>query len=274
VLMDWGPKMKWEELTADQFRQAVIDSQGVCLLPLGVIEKHGPHLPLGTDLLAAREISLRAAALEPAVVFPEYYLTQILEAKHQPGTIAIGARLMMELLETVCAEIARNGLRKILIYNGHGGNENLLRFFIRVQLESSRDYVIYLATPRPDPEFEQKVKAIRQTEFDHHAGEFETSWMMAIRPDLVKLKEASKESGARQGRLDQLGDAHTAMGWYSNFPNHYAGDGQPATADKGKMMIEHAVTSLVEVIREVKADQVTGELQREFFRRAQDPLAK
>ena len=266
--------MKWEELTADAFRQAVHDSQGVCLLPAGVIEKHGPHLPLGTDLFAAREISVRAAAIEPAVVFPEYYLGQIFEAKHQPGTIAIGSRLMLDLLEAVCSEIARNGLRKIVIFNGHGGNDKLLRYFIQSQLERPHDYVVYLATPRPDPEFDQRLKGIRATEFDFHAGEFETSWMMEIRPDLVKLNEAGKEPGARQGRLDSVADTYTAIGWYSNFPHHYAGDGQPASREKGKLMMEHAVAQLVQVLREVKADQTAPALQREFFIGAENPAGQ
>src|SRR5690242_20533241 len=63
----------WEELTASDFREGVTRSQGVCLLPFGIIEKHGPHLPLGTDLLDVRYAALHAAEKEYAIVFPEYY---------------------------------------------------------------------------------------------------------------------------------------------------------------------------------------------------------
>src|SRR5262244_387353 len=79
---------KWEELTAPDFVQAIHQSQGVCVLPFGIIEKHGPHLPLGTDLLDVRFAVINAVKQEYAVVFPEYYFGQIFEAQQEPGTIA------------------------------------------------------------------------------------------------------------------------------------------------------------------------------------------
>jgi creatinine amidohydrolase len=80
--------VQYEELTAPDFIQAGHQAQSTCLIPLGVLEKHGPHLPLGTDMIDVREIALRAAKKEYAIVFPEYYFGQIHEAKHQPGTLA------------------------------------------------------------------------------------------------------------------------------------------------------------------------------------------
>lgn len=73
----------WEELTAADFREGIQRSQGTCLLPFGILEKHGPHLPLGTDLLDVRYAALHAAEQEYAVVFPEYYFGQIAEARHE-----------------------------------------------------------------------------------------------------------------------------------------------------------------------------------------------
>ncbi|HEX4484831.1 MAG TPA: creatininase family protein, partial [Terriglobales bacterium] len=69
----------WEELTADDFRTGIQQSHGTCVLPIGILEKHGPHLPLGTDLLNVRYAALHAAEQEYAVVFPEYYVAQIFE---------------------------------------------------------------------------------------------------------------------------------------------------------------------------------------------------
>ena len=83
-----GLSAKWEELTGPDFVQAIHQSQGVCVLPFGILEKHGPHLPLGTDLLDVRFAVTNAVKQEYAVVFPEYYFGQIFEAKHQPGTVA------------------------------------------------------------------------------------------------------------------------------------------------------------------------------------------
>ena len=89
----------WEELTAADFRTAVQQSQGACLLPFGILEKHGPHLPLGTDLLDVRYAALHAAEQEYAVVFPEYYFGQIFEARHEPGTVAYSRELQLLLLQ-------------------------------------------------------------------------------------------------------------------------------------------------------------------------------
>ena len=72
------------------------------ILPAGIIEKHGPHLPLSTDMILAREISSRAAELEYALVFPEFYFGQIYEAKHQPGTMAYSSELVWMMLEETC----------------------------------------------------------------------------------------------------------------------------------------------------------------------------
>ena len=111
--------MRWDELTGDLFSEAVQKAEGVCLLPLSCIERHGHHLPLATDMFIGRETCNRAAELEPAIVFPDYIFTQILEARHYPGCIAIDPELTIRLLENTCREIARNGLKKIVFVNAH-----------------------------------------------------------------------------------------------------------------------------------------------------------
>src|SRR6059036_2683791 len=191
--------VKWEELTADDFRQAIQQSKGTCLLPFGILEKHGPHLPLGTDLLNVRYASLHAAAQEYAVVFPEFYFGQILEAKHEPGTVAYSLELQLKLLQETTDEMARNGCKKIIIVNGHGGNEHLLPFFAQAQLDRPHDYVVYVLDGERSRPGEPKHKSNPAT--DMHAGESETSVSMVARPDLVHLDRAPQESGADQARL-------------------------------------------------------------------------
>src|SRR6266849_8343302 len=97
--------VKWEELTAGDFRQAVQQSKATCVLPFGILEKHGPHLPLGTDLLNVRYAALHAVEQEFAVVFPEYYFGQIFEAKHEPGTVAYSMELQLKLLQETTGEM-------------------------------------------------------------------------------------------------------------------------------------------------------------------------
>jgi len=78
----------WEELTGPNFTTAIHQAQGVCLLPFGILEKHGPRLSISTDLINARYVSERAAEQEYAIVFPAYHFGQIAEARHQPGAIS------------------------------------------------------------------------------------------------------------------------------------------------------------------------------------------
>jgi creatinine amidohydrolase len=188
--------VKWEELTAGDFRQAIVEAQGTCLLPFGILEKHGPHLPLGTDLLNVRYVAEHAAEQEYAVVFPQYYAGQIFEAKHQPGTIAYSPELQLMLLQETTDEMARNGCKKVIIVNGHGGNEHLLPYFAQSQLYKPHDYVVYVQWGH---EATKKVGA-EKTGPDWHAGESETSNVLVTHPDLV-------HSGSRQRRIRRRPEA-------------------------------------------------------------------
>ncbi len=258
----------WEELTAADFRTGISHSQGTCLLPFGILEKHGPHLPLGTDLLDVRHAALTAAQQEYAVVFPEYYFGQIFEARHEPGTVAYSSHLQMELLQETTDEMARNGCKKIIIVNGHGGNENLLPFFAQSQLEKRHDYVVYVMGLVEAPSGPVK----RKTSMDMHAGESETSKMMISRPDLVHLDRAGSESGADQARLKLPRTLYTAIWWYARFPNHYSGDGSAATQELGAQEMNGWISAIADAIRAVKTDQTSLQLQNEFFDKAAHPL--
>ena len=187
-----APKLsvRWEELTAADFREGIHRAQGTCLLPFGILEKHGPHLPLGTDLLDVRYAALHAAEQEYAVVFPEYYFGQIAEARHEPGTMAYSRNLQLALLEETTDEMARNGCKKVLIVNGHGGNDSLLPYFAQTQLDKPHDYVVYVFDERTPRE----GGPAKKTKIDMHAGESETSKMMVSRPDTVHLDRATTES--------------------------------------------------------------------------------
>ena len=258
----------WEELTGPDFVQAIRQSGGTCLLPFGILEKHGPHLPIGTDLLDVRYAALHGAEQEYAVVFPEYYFGQIFEARHQPGTIAYSSHIQMELLQETTDEMARNGCKKIIIVNGHGGNESLLPYFAQTQLEKPHDYVVYVFDRRsPRTGGPPKKDAL-----DMHAGESETSKMLIARPDLVHMDRADSQSGADQQRLDLPDDVYTGIWWYARFPNHYSGEGSLATKELGQFQMNWWVGRIAEVIRAVKADQTSLQLQNEFFEKTKHPL--
>jgi creatinine amidohydrolase len=259
---------RWDELTASDWPRAQERAAYTCILPIGILEKHGPHVPLGADLIQVRELAARAARQEYAVVFPDFFYGQIYEAQHQPGTFALPSRVVWDMLDATVEEIARNGFKKIVIVNGHGGNPELLRFFIQSQLERRRDYVVYFFAPEWDAEFDRKQKALRKSDeaTDMHAGENETSALLYLRPDLMQMERAAQESGADEKRL-ALPGLYTAIWWYARFPNHYAGEGAKATRELGQAITEHRIGALVKALRAVKADNKTHAIQKEYFDR-------
>lgn len=264
--------VKWEELTAPDFIKAVKKSAGLCLIPIGVFEKHGPHLPLGTDLIDVREIALRAAQKEYALVFPEYYFSQILEAKHQPGTIAYSPKLIWNILQETCDELSRNGIKKIVLVNGHGGNNSFLPFFCLAQLEKQRDYCVVLFSPQTDPKVAEKIKKLKESQNGGHAGETETSMMQVSRPDLVHMDRAKEQSGENLARLKHIPSNYTGIFWYAQFPNHYAGDGSFAKPELGELLINSQAEQLVELIKILKKDDTILNLQNRFYNESKNPL--
>ncbi len=262
-----------EELTAPEFIQAVEKSSKTCILPIGVFEKHGAHLPLGTDLYIAREFALRAAVKEYTVVYPWYYFSQINEARHQPGTISYSPDLIWKILQETLNELARNGFDKIIIVNGHGGNNAFLNYFGMAQLSERRAYSLYLFQPASDPEIIKKAEELTQHDpYDAHAGNRESSVLKAIVPDLTKLDRAAEQSGIDQERLKNLQYAYTGIWWYARYPNHYGGIGSKANAQAGELMINSTVDQLVKMIVSVKKDEQVPQLQKQFFDESENPL--
>ncbi len=262
------PSAHWEELTADDFHRAIEISKGTCVLPIGILEKHGPHLPLGTDLLNVRYASLHAAEKEFAVVFPEYYFGQIFEAKHEPGTIAYSRGIQLNLLQETTDEMARNGCKKVLIVNGHGGNESLLPYFAQTQLDKQHDYVVYVqwgqnAHPK---------NSLKKDPLDMHAGQSETSNTIVTHPDLVHMDRVKQESGSDQKHDPLPETVYTGIWWYARFPDHYSGDGSLASKELGEADMKSWIDTIEEAIRAVKADENSLKLQNEFYEKSHHPL--
>jgi len=229
-------------MLAPDFIKAVEKTDGICLIPICVFEKYGPHLPLGTDLIDVRKVALHAAKKEYALVFPEYYFSQILEAKHQPGTIAYSPKLIWNILQEMCYEISRSGIKKIVLVNGHGGNNNFLSF----------------------KSLEMKTGG--------HAGENETSMMQVSRPDLVHKDRAKDQSGENQARLEHIPTNFTGIFWYAQYPNHCAGDGSYAKPELGELLISSQAEQLAELIKVLKKDDTILELQNRFYKESENPL--
>ena len=121
--------MLWENLRCEEFEEAVKKSNGVCVVPIGCLEKHGPHSPLGTDTIIATGTCIKAAEMEPVVIFPTMFFGDKTGAGEFPGTVIFSLETRWHIFRETCNEIYRNGFKKILFVNGHGGNAGMLDTF-------------------------------------------------------------------------------------------------------------------------------------------------
>ena len=176
--------------------------------------------------------------------------------------------MVWDLLDATCDEIGRNGFKRIVIINGHGGNPEMIRYFMQTRLDKKRNYAVYFFEPPSDSTYAKTLSVLHKSPMatDQHAGERETSEIMFLRPDLVTLDSAAKESGANQKRLT-IPNVYTPIWWYANFPNHYAGEGATGTKKLGEFLTEHTVRTFADALKTIKADTKTLELQNEYYNR-------
>lgn len=118
-------------------------SKGVCIVPIGCLEKHGPHSPLGTDTIIAGETARRAAEIEPAVVFPTMFFGDKSGASQFQGTVIFSLETRWHIFRETCNAIHRNGFKKILFINGHGGNNDMLGAFTRAMMEENPNIMLF-----------------------------------------------------------------------------------------------------------------------------------
>ncbi|MDD4244325.1 MAG: creatininase family protein [Bacilli bacterium] len=258
--------MNWENLTSKEFEQAVKDT-GVCIVAFGVVERHGDHLPLGTDFLNGHKLATLASEKEPAVVFPPFYFGQIYEARCFPGTLTISPKLLFELIQGILDEIGRNGFKKIILFNAHGGNAYLLPYLAQCQLWEEKPYQVYYYRGDQSQERIQKRYALWETSLHGHACECETSKTLYLHPDLVKMDQIPEGNTEPLGRLKHLPNNFTGLTWYSNYPNHYVGDAKKGSFEKGKQLVALEVEALAEFIKAVKEDQYLLLLAKDFHER-------
>jgi len=260
--------MLWEEMTSKDFEASIKKSKGLCVLPIGAIEKHGDHLPLGTDMYIATEIAKAAAADSPAVIFPYYFMGQISEARHVKGTIASSHKLIMDALLEMCDEIHRNGFDKILLLSGHGGNCHFLPFFAQMFPGLDRSYSVYtyFIHDLTDEELRDIQKHTGAEDMGGHGGFSEASLIMHLRPELVFPDRVKVEESESLDRLKDVTDAgiFTSFFWYASYPHHFAGDPSLATAENGKIIFDILQRKIVNIYDTIKADEASHKLIREY----------
>jgi creatinine amidohydrolase len=272
---------KWDELTSPDFGKAIQKAGGVCLLPMGSIEKFGPSGPLGTNLYVIRIAAMEAVKQEYAVVFPEYFVSQTTNVSNLPGVIAYSAHLQREMLEETMSEMARNGCTKILILNGHSGNMGMLTDFLSTDLNRPKEHIVYVmqgGPPRMSPLTEETARlpaAMRPSkpDADGHGGEERISVLLAYIPGVVHLDRAHDEPIVPVGsrRLDLPTGVLVGVSTFKSTPTGYLGDASGATAERGKALMQYTAGRIAEAIRAVKTDAESPRLQKEFFEKRSNP---
>jgi creatinine amidohydrolase len=177
----------------------------------------------------------------------------------------------LELLQATVDEMARNGCKKIIIENAHGGNTNLLRYFAQTQMDRRHDYVVYAYFAGNGPDLPDAAK-VSKPGADGHAGEGEVSNVMAHSPQDAHPERAGTESGADQKRLTLPTSVYTGISWYASYPNHYQGDASGASAARGKAATEYGAKQLAIAIKAIKEDTSAIRLQNEFYDKTDNPV--
>lgn len=267
--------MNWEKVNVLQFKEAIVKSKGVCVIPIGCLEKHGYHLPLGTDIIIAREICERAAEKEDFMIFPFYPFGQVSEVKHKLGTVALPAATQFQIMEALCEEISRNGFKKIVFANCHGGNNSMLAYFAQSMLDKKRDYDIYIINTWTLSEKQyNEVFAKHNVKPDGgHADITETSQIMAIDDSLVHMELLDRSETASLGRSAPYGEKGIYNGfcWYADYPHQIAGDPYYSTKEFGQDFLQLCIDNFIEAIRLIKNDSTLPALAKEFYAKTENP---
>lgn len=273
--------MLWSEIISGQFEDAVKKANGVCAIVVGCMEQHGHHLPIGQDVIFTEGIATRAAKKEPFVLFPSMYFGEKTGAGEFPGTVIFSAKLRFDILTEACDEIARNGFRKIVLINGHGGNGAMLGNFARSVLHSKKNYMVFvydIVSAWPSfremlaeidagnraayPELtDEDIAAIRNHRENRtasgHGCMMETAMTLGTRPDLVDLSRVNEVSGTATHRLTHIEKAkfYTPFGWMSDFPNSYSSDAHDGNSERiGRTVVKYAAEKLANAIKVLKED--------------------
>ena len=250
--------MIWDNLREEEFEGAIKKSGGICVIPMGCIEKHGQHLPVGTDYIEALTISKAAAEIEDVVILPiGGWLGEVscFHAFKDPGAvklrgcIGIKQSTILTVLEELCDEIARNGFTKILIVNNHGGNQSIINHFLRCQSYEFKPYAtmttyaspgdlmdpksIYATVTERRDEFPaltdedmEVLRKLAETGYGGGHGHFkETAIVMSADESLVAKDRYDAEDGLSNHRTDYLRQAGISAtnDWLANYPNSYSG---------------------------------------------------
>lgn len=279
---------RWLYTTAKDFPMLVERSKKTCIIPVGCVEKHGLHLPMGQDIIQVSRIAHEASKLEEVCIFPDFIFGDVPGA-NIVGSIGIPVATQLMLLEQLCDEIGKSGFEKILLFNGHGGNVNWLNQFMRdIQMRKKPYAIIYSmiklwvphkmaniitaegsgAIPELTKEDEELLIKYRDEDMKiEHAGMSETAYMMGISPESVHLEYLGEESGLSTHASKYLKDAGLSIvdgGWGVDYPNAFTGHDPIGCNERmGKAQIRLETERLAHSLKVLKEDENIMKWHRE-----------
>ena len=251
----------WVDRPAEAFRTLDVE-QTIAILPLGASEQHGPHLPLSTDRDLVDEVVRRSLnvydGMSSVLVLPTMAICKSNEHSAFVGTLTLRATTFIQVLMEIGECVARTGIRRLLLFNGHGGNAAVMEIVARDLREyhglttlTCSWYQICNAEQELDPH--EQVHGI-------HAGENETSAMLVAKPALVDMRQAehfhsTTEDWANSYQYLGLGNRPARPSWLMRDLNPYGacGNAAAATAEKGERLLSNAARNLVGVLKEFAA---------------------
>ncbi|MHA7599105.1 creatininase family protein [Alicycliphilus sp. T452] len=257
----------WSDLSTRDFSEAMasgLAAQTVAVLPVAAIEQHGPHLPLSVDATLLRGVIDAALPLLPAEL-PVLFLPPMavgLSTEHlsYPGTLTLSPATLLALWTEVGECVARAGVKKLLLLNGHGGNVAPMDIVAR-ELRQRCGLLVYGSSwfSLPLPDEVSGLFSAEEHRFGIHGGAIETSMMLHLAPDTVHMEHARdwrSTSQERAARHAILGNGKSAkMGWaMEDYQSAGAvGNAAAASADKGRAVVQAAGQALARLLAELHA---------------------
>ena len=259
------PSKFWADLSSRHFSQlasSAVINQTVAVLPVAAIEQHGPHLPVSVDKTLVNGVI--DAALPhlpdslPVLFMPTQQVGKSNEHIRYPGTLTLSAQTLISVWTELGACVARAGIKKLLLFNSHGGQVSVMDIVAR-DLRTAHDLIVFSSNWYTLPLGEEVMNLFTPAEhrFGIHAGDMETSMMLALREKYVDMKQAQHfhtQAEERAKNYPLLGNGTTAkMGWQIQDYNPYgaAGDASLATAAKGHAVINAAGLQLARLLQEI-----------------------
>ncbi|MEY8842483.1 creatininase family protein [Cribrihabitans sp. XS_ASV171] len=248
----------WSDLPSPAFE--ALPGDAVAVLPLGATEQHGPHLPLSVDSTLIDGVTARMlghlAPEQTVLILPTLTVTKSDEHRAFPGTLTLSAETLLAVLREIGASVARAGVQRLVLFNGHGGNSALLQVAAR-ELRISASMIVASCSWGGFTEWQRHYDPADYAH-DIHAGDSETSAMLALRPGRVNMEKAQDFRPAMSDwdrEFPRIGMAGKPAnpGWLAQdlHPMGACGNAAAANAEKGEALIESAARNFADFLSEI-----------------------